>query len=85
VISDLGKMITTSHGTAVTITVNASLGLVPGQSIDFLQLGNGQVTINPGTATVHGTPGLKLRAKHSSASLFCTATDEYVLIGDLSA
>jgi hypothetical protein len=36
-------------------------------------------------ATVNGTPGLKLRARYSAATLLCVAADSYVLLGDLKA
>jgi hypothetical protein len=36
-------------------------------------------------ATVNGTPGLKLRAQYSTASLVCLAADTYLLVGDLAA
>jgi hypothetical protein len=46
----------------------------------------GQVTVAASSpATVNGTPGLKLRAQYSGASLVCTATDVYILIGDTTA
>jgi len=34
---------------------------------------------------VNGTPGLKLRAQYSAATLLCVGADTYVLLGDLSA
>jgi hypothetical protein len=36
-------------------------------------------------ATVNGTPGLKLRARYSAATLLCVGADDYVLLGDLKA
>jgi hypothetical protein len=82
---DLGKMVTLSNASAVTVTVGTSLGLSAGQGIDLLSLGAGQVTIAAGGATLNGTPGLKLRTQYSSATLFCVGTNSFVLIGDLSA
>ena len=38
-----------------------------------------------GGVTINATPGLKLRAQWSSATLIKRATDTWVLIGDLSA
>jgi hypothetical protein len=72
-------------GSAITVTVNTSLGLVAGQSIDFLHLGGSTVTIVASGVTVNATPGLKLRTTYSSATLFCIGANSYVLIGDLSA
>ena len=83
--SDAGYLITVTSGSAVDVTVNGSLDLLPGQRIDLLRLGAGAVTVVASGATVNGTPGLKLRAQYSAATLLCVATDTYVLLGDLSA
>jgi hypothetical protein len=78
-------MVTLNSGSALTLTVNSSLGLTAGQSIDILQLGAGQVTISASGTTVNGTPGLKLRAQYSGATVYCVGSNSYVVIGDLSA
>jgi len=84
--ADAGKLITVTSATAKTITVDGSLDLSVGQRIDLLQMGAGQVTVSASSpATVNGTPGLKLRAQYSGASLVCTGTDIYVLVGDTAA
>jgi hypothetical protein len=83
--ADLGKMVTLSNASAITVTVGTSLGFTAGQSLDLLSLGAGQVTVSAGGATLTGTPGLKLRTQYSSATLFCIGTNSFVLIGDLSA
>jgi hypothetical protein len=82
---DLGKMVMLNNSSPVTVTVGTSLNLSAGQSIDLLSMGTGQVTVSPDGATLDGTPGLKLRTRYSSATLFCVGEDSYVLIGDLSA
>ena len=82
--ADVGKMIQLTNSGDINITVNSGLGLTAGQSIDFLRFGTGAVTFN-GTAVPVATPGLKLRAQYSAATLFCITTNSYVLIGDLSA
>jgi hypothetical protein len=73
------------NASEVTVTVGTSLGFSAGQSIDLLSLGDGQVVVAAGGATVVGAPGLKLRTKYSAATLFCIGTNSFVLIGDLSA
>ena len=83
--SDIGKLVTLSKSTAVNLTVPSGLGLTAGQRIDLAQLGAGQVTVVASSTTVNGTPGLKLRAQYSAATLICTATNTYLLVGDLSA
>ena len=83
--ADLGKMVTLNNASAVTVTVGTSLGFSAGQSIDLMSLGAGIVTIAAGGATLNGTPGLKLRARYSGATLYCVGTNSFVLLGDLSA
>jgi hypothetical protein len=83
--ADAGKLITMTVGSANDFTVNASLDLSVGQRIDIAQLGTGQTTIVASGTTVNATPGLKLRAQYSVATLLCTAADVYLLLGDLSA
>lgn len=73
-----------NSSTAMTLNINTGLGLSPGQRIDIIQTGSGQVTVG-GTATINGTPGLKLRAIYSSATLICVSTNTYIVVGDLSA
>lgn len=64
-----------------TVTYNV------GAQVNVLQTGAGQTTIaalTPGTTTVNGTPGLKLRAQWSSCTLIKRAANNWVVIGDLS-
>ena len=89
-ISDLAKLVVidTSSG-AVSITINGSLSLLAGQSIDFAWVGAAtSVTFSASGLTgggLYGTPGLKLRTQYSAATLKCLATNKYLLVGDLSA
>jgi hypothetical protein len=85
VAGDAEKFLLLDNGaTAMTLNVNTGLGLATGTRIDIAQIGAGQVTV-AGTATVNATPGKKLRAQYSGATLICTATNTFLLIGDLSA
>jgi hypothetical protein len=84
--SDLGKMVTLNNtANPLNVTVGTSLGFTAGQSVEFLNLNTGVVTFVAGGATLNGTPGLKLRARYSAATLYCVGTNNYVLIGDLTA
>lgn len=75
-----------ASATTITIPTNSAVAYPVGTSIDILQIGAGQVTIAGDTGvTVNATPGLKLRAQWSSATLFKRATDTWVVMGDLSA
>lgn len=87
-LTDASKVVEMNVGSANNLTVPTN-GLVPfetGTQITILQTGSGQTTIvASGGVTVNGTPGLKLRAQWSSATLIKRATDTWVAIGDLSA
>lgn len=75
-----------SSAVTVTIPADSSVNFPVGTSIDVLQTGTGQVTIaGAGGVTVNGTPGLKLRAQWSSATLFKRAANTWVVMGDLTA
>jgi hypothetical protein len=87
VLSDRNKMIEMNVGSGNTLTVptNASVAFPVGTQIVILQTGAGQTTVSGGGVTINGTPGTKLRAQWSSATLIKRATDTWVLTGDLSA
>lgn len=70
---------------AYAFTVGTGLsGLAAGTQIHLLALSSG-VTVAASGVTLNGTPGLKLRTAYSSATLICLASNNWVLIGDLSA
>jgi hypothetical protein len=88
VVADVNKLVELSNASAITLTVptnSATPGFGVGDQINLLQTGAGQVTVGGAGVTINGTPGLKLRAQYSSATLIKRATDTWVLIGDLSA
>jgi hypothetical protein len=87
-LTERDNLIEMGKATAQTLTIptNATVAYPVGTSIDILQTGSGQVTIAGAVGvTVNATPGLKLRAQWSSATLFKRATDTWVVMGDLSA
>lgn len=86
--SDAGDVVEINNASAITLTVptNASAPIPVGTQITILQTGAGQITVSgAGGVTVNSTPGNKLRAQWSSATLLKRATDTWVLIGDLTA
>lgn len=75
-----------ASATTLTIPLNSAVAFPIGTSIDILQTGVGQVTIaGDAGVTVDATPGLKLRTRWSSCTLFKRATNTWVVYGDLSA
>lgn len=89
VLTDNGKMIEVSNASAVTLSIPTnSIAFATGAQITILQTGVGQVTIaatTPGTTTVNGSPGLKLRGQFSSAVCIKRAAESWVVLGDLVA
>lgn len=83
--TDVNKLVTLSNASAVTVTVPNGV-FTTGQQVHLQAIGAGQVTVaSDGTTTITSTPGLKLRAQYSAATLICTGTNTFTLIGDLSA
>ena len=72
--------------TTLTIPLNSAVAFPVGTSIDILQTNTGQVTIaGDAGVTVNATPGLKLRTRWSSCTLFKRAINTWVVYGDLTA
>jgi hypothetical protein len=87
-LTDKDKIVEVSVASANTLTIppNSSVAFPVGTQITILQTGAGQTTLTAGAGvTVNGTPGLKLRAQWSSATLIKRSTDVWVAVGDLSA
>ena len=87
VLSDKDKLIEMNSSSAneLTVPLNSSQAFPIGSQINILQTGTGQTTIAPvgGGVTINATPGLKLRAQWSSATLIKRAENVWVLAGDL--
>ena len=79
---DVNKLVTLSNSSAITVTVPNGV-FTSGQQINLQQIGAGQVTVaSDGTTTITGT-GTALRAQYSAATLVCTGTNTFTLIGDI--
>lgn len=88
VLADAGKMVEMNVGSANNLTVptDASVAFPVGTRVDITQYGAGQTTVvASGGVTIRATPGLKMRAQYSGATLVKRATDEWYLYGDISA
>lgn len=85
--ADRGKLviINTSSGD-VNVYITGVLTLNIGERIDFAWMGTASsVTFVESGSVLRATPGYKLRARYSSASLICVENNTYLLVGDLSA
>jgi hypothetical protein len=90
VLADAAKLVEISSSSATTFSIptDASVNFPVGTQISILQTGPGQVTIaavTSETTTVNATPGLKLRAQWSAATLIKRAANLWVVTGDLAS
>lgn len=88
-ISDANTWQSCSNGSTQTLTVplNSSVPYLIGTEIDIMQLGAGQVVIAAtGGVTINSAfSNLKIAAQYTGATLKKTATDTWVLYGNLTA
>jgi hypothetical protein len=85
VATDLNKMVTLTNANPITLTVPNGIFTV-GQQINLAQLGLGQVeVVSDGTTTINASPGKKIRAQYAIATLICTASNTFLLVGDITA
>ena len=85
---DENTMVTLFNASPITVTLpsNSTASIATGTEVDFLWYGVGQPTFAAGSgATANATPGLKLRARYSAATAKKVGTNDWVIIGDLSA
>jgi hypothetical protein len=89
VASDAGDLVTLTNAAAITLTVplNSSVAFAIGTQITITQSGAGTVTVAGAVGvTVNSADGdLKLRTQWSAATLIKTATNSWILIGDIKA
>ena len=82
--SDVNKLVTMTSSSATVITIPNGVFSV-GNQINVAGLGTGLVTLaSDGTTVLQATPGNKLRAQYSSATIICIATNTFLIVGDLS-
>jgi len=88
VAADSGKLVTASNASAITVTVPPSV-YSAGEQIHIQQIGAGQVTFAQGSGVTITSTGAtasapKLRAQYSAATIICTASNTFTIVGDLS-
>jgi hypothetical protein len=88
VAGDLGKLVTLSNASAITLTVPPSV-FVAGNIINIQQIGAGQVTFAQGagvtiTSTGATSTAPKITARYGAATVICTASNTFTVIGGLS-
>ena len=89
VLADAHKLVTQSNASAITTTIppNSSVAFEIGDQVNLLQLGAGQVTVAAGAGVTIRSEGskLKLKGQYAAATCIKIGSDEWVLVGNLSA
>jgi hypothetical protein len=88
VAGDVNKLVTLSNASTITLTVPNGV-FTTGQQINIQQLGAGTVQIrNDGTTVLTSTGATStapnLRAQFSAATIICTSSNNFTVIGDLA-
>ena len=81
------KLVTTSNASAVTVTIPQNV-FSAGDQINIQSIGVGLTTISGGSVTITSTGASSaapiLRARYSAATIVCTASNVFTVIGDIS-
>jgi hypothetical protein len=88
VAGDLNDLVTLSNAGAITLTVPPSV-FSANDVINIAQIGAGQVTLAQGAGVTINSTGAtatapKLRVQWSSASIICTASNTFLVVGDIA-
>lgn len=86
--TDLNKLVTTSNASAVTVTVPPSV-FSAGQQINVQSIGVGLTSFAQGAGVTITSTGATstapvLRARYSAATVICTGSNTFTIVGDLS-
>lgn len=82
------KLVTLTNASPITVTLAPSLYAI-GEQINFAQLGAGQVTFQGGSGVTVVSTGAtaanpRLRVQYSTATAICTASNTWLVVGDIS-
>jgi hypothetical protein len=88
VAGDLNDLVTLNNASAITLTVPPSV-FSANDVVNIAQLGAGQVTLAQGAGVTIQSTGAtttapKLRTNKSSASIICTASNTFLVVGDIA-
>jgi hypothetical protein len=88
VIGDKDKLVTLNNASAITLTVPPSV-FSANDIVNIAQFGAGQVTLAQGAGVTINSTGAtttapKLRMNKSSASIICTASNTFLVVGDIA-
>jgi ATP-dependent protease HslVU (ClpYQ) peptidase subunit len=82
------KLVTTSNASAVTVTVPPSV-FTTGQQINVASIGVGLTSFAAGAGVTITSTGASaaapiLRARYSAGTVICTASNTFLIVGDLT-
>jgi len=82
------KLVTLSNASGITLTVPPSV-FATGNQINIQQIGAGQVTLAQGAGVTITSTGAtasapKCRAQYSAATIICTGSNTFTVIGDIA-
>jgi hypothetical protein len=88
VAADLGKLVTTSNASAVTVTIPPSV-FTAGNQINVQSIGVGLTSFAAGAGVTITSTGATsaapvLRARYSACTIICTASNTFTVIGDIA-
>jgi hypothetical protein len=86
--SDLGKLVTMSNGSANTLTIPPSV-FVSGNIVNVQSIGVGLTTFAQGAGVTITSTGASasapvLRARYSAATVICTGSNTFTVVGDIA-
>jgi len=88
VAGNLNQLVTLNNASPITLTVPPSV-FSAGDVINIAQIGAGQVTLAQGSGVTINSTGAtasapKLRVRYSAASIICTASNTFLVVGDIA-
>jgi hypothetical protein len=87
-VTDVNDLVTASNASPITITIPPSV-FSANDTVNIAQTGAGQVTFAQGAGVTINSTGAtatapKLRAQYSTASVICTASNTFLVVGDIA-
>ena len=88
VAADVGKLVTTSNGSPVVVTIPPSV-FTAGNQINLQSIGVGLTSFVAGAGVTITSTGASvaapiLRARYSACTIICTASNVFTIVGDLT-
>lgn len=85
---DLNDLVTLNNASAITLTIPPSV-FSANDSLSIAQIGAGQVTFAQGAGVTIVSTGAtasapKCRAQYSAATVICTASNTFLVVGDIA-